>query len=865
MFHAIRLHIARFAILGAAFAAASALTFSATAQDMTRRAIPRKWIDPLIPEDLPTLELKDYVKTDILEKARAEAFSGRYKLSLLTLAQAKNADPVEIALAKATALFPLGRQEEAIRILAAETVRHDPRARILLARLLAQTGRSQEAMAALQTLLKSETDSIAAHYWLGNIAESRGDVAVAREAFGWFAPFVDKWQGNRTLFTSAEEVTLIGRALDRWASLTSAYQTQKSLHNVILNMFLRAYDEIDRGYWPAHLAAAEYYVSHDDEPSALKELQKAAKGNSNDIDTLSATGKLMLAMYNFDAADRTVAAIRDVDAGSIEADLLLTRNLLHQRRPTDAQDPVRRVLQKQPRHLEALGLLAASEALQLHDTKTTDILKEVEKINPTNATAYLEVAEQLGAMRQYPRAAAMYRIAIERAPWWTTARNGLGLLYTQSGDEDLARITLDAAHSLDPFNHATTNYLRLLDDLAKFARKETEHFVVMYDAKKDPKIPEYFADYLESIYREVCGEYKFEPPVKTYIEVFPTHDAFSVRTTGSPWIGTVGASTGRVIALVAPRKGQGTLGSFNWSQVLRHEFTHTVTLAATDNRIAHWMTEGLAVVEERSPLRWDWVPMLYQAVNKKELFTMENLTWGFVRPKRPIDRQLAYAQSFWICQYIEDTWGHEAVLAMLAEFRLGKEQRDVFPKILGKGLSEFQSDFFAWTEKQVAGWGYDPETTGKYDELRTKGEDLIKQRKYAEAVKVWEEIAKLRPVDVLPHTRLAGLYLRKEIHEPAKLIRELKELHARSLHDNIYAKKISRVYRDENQTDDAVKFALQAVYIDPYDMDAHELLAQLYEKSGNAAGQEREHRTIPVLAAWLANNKKNTERLRSAE
>ncbi len=865
MFHAIRPQIVRFAFFGVGLAVASATVFSATAQDLTRRAIPRKWIDPLLPEDLPPLELKEYVKSDVLEKARAEAFSGRYKLSLLTLAQAKNVDPVELALAKANALIPLGRHVEATVVLSASQVQDDSRVKILRARILAKTGKSEEAIRAIQTVIKEKPDSIAAHYWLGNIAESRGDIAVAREAFGWFAPFVDKWQGDRALFTNAEEVTFISRSLDRWASLTSAYQTQKSLHNVILNMFLRAYDEIDRGYWPAHLAAAEYYVSHDDEPTALKELQLATKGNPNDIDTLVATGKLVLAMYNFDSADRMVAAIRDVDANSIEADLLLSRSLLQQRRPTDAQEPVRRVLQTQPKHLEALGLLAASEALQLHDAKTAEILKEVEKLDPTNATAYLEVAEQLGAMRQYPRAAAMYRIAIERAPWWTTARNGLGLLYTQSGDEDLARITLDAAHSLDPFNHATTNYLRLLDDLAKFARKETDHFVVMYDAKKDPMIPEYFADYLESIYREVCGEYKCEPPVKTYIEVFPTHDAFSVRTTGSPWIGTVGASTGRVIALVAPRKGQGTLGSFNWSQVLRHEFTHTVTLAATDNRIAHWMTEGLAVVEERSPLRWEWVPMLYQAVNKKQLFTMENLTWGFVRPKRPIDRQLAYAESFWICQYIEDTWGHDAVLAMLAEFRQGKEQREVFPKILGKELSEFQADFFAWTEKQVADWGYDEDTTEEYNGLRLKGEDLIKQRKYAEAVKVWEEIAKLRPVDVLPHTRLAGLYLRKEIHEPEKLIRELKELHARSLHDNIYAKKISRVYRDENQTENAVKFALQAVYIDPYDMDAHELLAQLYEKSGNSAGMEREHRTIPVLAAWLENNKKSAARPRSPE
>ena len=858
MRHAIRPHIARFAILVASATAA----FSAPAQDLTHRAIPRRWVDPFLPEDLPTLELKDYVKTDILEKAKTEAFSGRYKLSLMTLAQSKNIDPIELALAKAGALAPLGRRDEAIEILSAPTFQNDSRIQILRARILGQAGRTEDAVAALKFLLKKDTDSIAVHYWLGNIAESRGDLLTAREAFAWFAPFVDKWQGNRTLFTNAEEVTLIGRGVDRWASLTSAYQTQKALHNVILSMFLRAYDEIDRGYWPAHLAAADYYVSHDDESSALKELQQAAKGNPNDIATLSATGRLVLAMYNFDAADRTIAAIREVDAGSIDADLLLTRSLLQQRRPTDAQDPVRRVLQKQPKHLEALGLLAASEALQLHDARTTDILKEVEKVDASNATAYLEVAEQLAAMRQYPRAAAMYRIAIERAPWWTAARNGLGLLYTQSGEEDLARITLDAAHSLDPFNHATTNYLRLLDDLAKFARKETAHFVVMYDAKKDPMIPEYFADYLESIYREVCGEYKCEPPVKTYIEVFPTHDAFSVRTTGSPWIGTVGASTGRVIALVAPRKGQGTLGSFNWSQVLRHEFTHTVTLAATDNRIAHWMTEGLAVVEERAPLRWEWVPMLYQAVNKKELFTMENLTWGFVRPKRPIDRQLAYAQSFWICQYIEDTWGHEAVLAMLEEFRQGKEQREVFPKILGKGLSEFQSDFFAWTEKQVAGWGYDAETSKEYAELRKQGEDLIKQRQYAPAVKVWEKIAALRPVDVLPHTRLAGLYLRKEIHEPDKLIRELKELHFRSMHDNIYAKKISRVYRDEGKTDDAVKFAMQAVYIDPYDMDAHELLAQLYEKSGNASGLARENRTIPVLATWLEDNKKGAVRFR---
>ena len=57
--------------------------------------------------------------------------------------------------------------------------------------------------------------------------------------------------------------------------------------------------------------------------------------------------------------------------------------------------------------------------------------------------------------------------------------------------------TLDAAHRIDPFNVETTNYLRLLDDLKTFARKESAHFIVMYDGKKDPLIGEYFNDYLE--------------------------------------------------------------------------------------------------------------------------------------------------------------------------------------------------------------------------------------------------------------------------------------------------------------------------------------------------------------------------------
>jgi hypothetical protein len=379
----------------------------------------------------------------------------------------------------------------------------------------------------------------------------------------------------------------------------------------------------------------------------------------------------------------------------------------------------------------------------------------------------------------------------------------------------------------------------------------------MYDAEKDPIIPEYFADYLESIHSQVSGDFKHEPKVKTIIEVFPSHDAFSVRTTGSPWIGTVGASTGRVIALCTPRMGENTLGAYNWAQVLRHEYTHTVTLSATDNRIAHWMTEGLAVLEEDAPLRWDWVPMLYRAVTRNELFSLDDLTWAFVRPKKPQHRTMAYAESFWVCKYIQENYGHDALLTMLAQFKAGGLQDDVFPKVLGRSITQFQQEFQNWTQKQVATWGYDEKTTTKYNELKPKAEALTKARQDEAAVKAWQEILTLRPMDPLPRQRMAVSLLALKKYPEA--IEQLEVLHKAEAKDNRYAIKIAQLYRDTKDWDKAKQYGMQAVFIDPYSRRAHELLAEIYEKSGDAKGLEREKRVIPVLNEWYAAQKRQRD------
>src|SRR3954468_24461279 len=59
-----------------------------------RDSIPQKWIDPMVAENLPALKYPAYY-TD-LEKARAQWFAGRYKLSLITLRKIKDAKPEQL-------------------------------------------------------------------------------------------------------------------------------------------------------------------------------------------------------------------------------------------------------------------------------------------------------------------------------------------------------------------------------------------------------------------------------------------------------------------------------------------------------------------------------------------------------------------------------------------------------------------------------------------------------------------------------------------------------------------------------------------------------------------------------------------------
>jgi tetratricopeptide (TPR) repeat protein len=825
-------------------------TAARAAIDIATDTAPWSWINPHLPEELPPQEYPAYYSD--LDKARAQVLGGRYRLALQTLETLADAEPAEVATLKARALSAIGRAEEAIDVLSAEAVEKLPAVRIVKAQILSNLGRYTEALAMLRTVLLDEPGSIPARFWIGHLSEQIGDHESARAAYQWFLDkpqnFLERWQTNRErdpIFQSAENVTLIARAIDRWATLTGAYQDNRALHDTLLGMFVRAYDVIDRTYWPARLAAAVYLLGHGNSGEAQEELERVMAANPNHPDVLLLAGRAVVDRFSIDGGEETLQSLRRLSPELPQTRLLEARLLLLRRRPAQAAEVLQKLIDEQPANLEALGLLAATRAVQMRDDDAQHLLGLIEKLDPDNASAYAECGHQLEMYRQHARAEQYYVKAVERAPWWTEPRTNLGELYTQHGLEDKARAALEAAYALDPFNFKTVNYLRVLDELATFERYETEHFVFLYSQRDAAVVPTVIAEYMESMYADVTGIFRHEPPFKTIVEVFPDADAFAVRTAGMPGLESYGASVGMVITAVAPRAGK-TLGPFNLARVLRHEFTHTMNMSATGDRCPRWLTEGLGVWQESVPFRFAWVPpVMYARAMNDQLFGLDEIDDALLRPRRGGDGEVAYMQSFWVVQYLLEKHGDDAIVRLLEQFNEGKQTSEAIPAITGEPLRMTEAKFNQWAKDRVKDWGYDKETATKFAEIEKEAEALTKSGDFEKAAALWEQAAKLQPLNTLPNRRLAGIYTR--LKRPEQAIEHFEKILPLELQDNRYAKRVARLCRDLGKLDRAIDFATEAMYVDPYDPDAHALLAELYEATNDFDRAEKASRLADAL------------------
>src|SRR5262249_61644678 len=115
--------------------------------------------------------------------------------------------------------------------------------------------------------------------------------------------------------------------------------------------------------------------------------------------------------------------------------------------------------------------------------------------------------------------------------------------------------------------------------LDKYATIKTPHFHLRYDAKNDAVLARFMAKYLEDIYAELAEQFQYRPKGPILVELFSKHEMFSGRVVALPDLHTVGACTGKMMAMVSTQDQSHVVPKpFDWNRVVRHELVHIFNL-----------------------------------------------------------------------------------------------------------------------------------------------------------------------------------------------------------------------------------------------------------------------------------------------
>ncbi len=643
-------------------------------------------------------------------------------LIIATLTFASIATAVEPPVTDLDELMATGQYEQ---IIAQSQSPKTPDEYLALAFALKNVGQYKKALDAAKTAILPQPDFDAGwgaftqpyvpRLMVAELFETVGQHDNAIAHYAWFDRYVSENRIPKT--KNAKWITAIGTGYLRYNVLTRNPKLAERTTFVLHDIYQHAYQTIDRNYWPARIAAADLLRSRHHNEQAVEDYEAALKINPNIAVAHVGLGWIALDGWNFEHCEQKIEQALGCNPNSVNANILKSALKLTERKYDLALSAAESALAINPNSVHAMGHAAAAHTGLNHPDRVAELRKRAESVTPTPADFHRPLADTLAAMRQYAASEREYLLTIKHDPTDPRPRTDLGLMYMQWGREKKARTTLTAAWKLDPFDARTLNVLNLLNDLAKFQTTETDHFIIAHSHPIDAVLAPYLADYLEDIHEELCLDFNAELDEKTIIELFGSHRAFGVRITGKPWIHTVGACTGRIIAIESPRTDPDLQGPFHIARVLRHEYTHTVTLAATENRIPHWFTEGLAVMQEDAPTPFAWREQLAGAWRRDELFTLESIDWGFIRPRRPGDRQLAYAQSEWMCQFIVDRFGYSVIENLISAYKNRKPQSQAIPDLLKISQAEFDAQFRIWAKQQVKDWGFNIAPPDDIDKL----------------------------------------------------------------------------------------------------------------------------------------------------
>ncbi len=637
-----------------------------------------------------------------VERARDLGKVGKYAESLEALdalaAKAAPADLAAIALARADALASTGEPDQAIAALRAVAEgKEDPDVLARLADLQFGRGDWEGAEASAARALKAKPDQLLARWVEARLLEARGEPGKAEAAFKWFVDYqVDH---NQELAKDAPGLVIIGQAAEKYIRGKFRDEELSEELNKVINNVYEAAIRADPACWQAAWLEGRLFLSGYQEGDARKELTRALKINPAAAEVIVTLGQADLQGYKLAAGRKKAERALEINPRLAAARVLLADLNISDERFLDARDNAVKAVAENPRDEDGLARLAAAARLLVDPLGAQAVESVALAHNPRPATFYAALAERLADRRKYQSAERAFLQSIAADENRPDTRIGLGMLYMQVGREAEARDLFDAAFAADPFNVRAKNMRLILKHMETYRPVETEHYTVLVDPAQDAILARYMAKYLESIHGGLVKSFGYEPPGLTQIEIMKDHEKFSGRTVALPFIPTVGACTGKVVALSSPRTSK---SPFNWARVMKHEVVHVITLQQTEFNIPHWYTEALAVQAEEFPRPQPWNKMLVERVpTRKRLLNLDTINLGFIRPDEPEDRQMAYCQAQLYAQYMLQRFGPDSLIKMLAAYKRGLTTDRAIDDCFHVAKDDFEAKYLDFLDQVV--------------------------------------------------------------------------------------------------------------------------------------------------------------------
>ncbi len=554
----------------------------------------------------------------------------------------------------------------------------------------------------------------------------------------------------------------------------------------------------------------------------------------------------VLAGANPERSQAALDRALEVNPSLVEGYLLRARQRIDAEQYDEADEETAKALEINPRYAKALSLLAATNYLRGEEDEFEGYVQQVLQTNLGYSEMYYTLAELCVSVRLYRQAVEFAREAIRLNPRDWKALSLLGINLLRIGEEEEGTATLEAAYEGDAFNVWTVNTLTLLDSFTNFDRIETEHFEVKLHQEESAALEPYVTALLEEAWDTLSAKYGYEPEWPITFEMFPDHEDFAVRTLGLPGLGALGVAFGKVVVMDSPSARPPE--EFNWGGTLWHEFAHVITLGTTDHKIPRWFSEGLSVYEERKAVPgWgDDLQIDYlSAINDDQFLPIEGLNNGFVRPTHAGQVILSYYQASLVCDYIDETYGFDAILEMLSGYKDGLNTEEVFEEALGVSLSAFDREFMGWVGARVA--FIDAE---QFRNLTEQGIAAIEAGTLDEAIESLTRAIELYPEytgQQNPYELLADVYIQMEDVQAA--IDTLSRFAALSEYAYGTYLKLAGLMRETGDSEGAAEILTRAMYIHPTDLEGHRRLGSVLMEREEFADAAREYEVLLALNA----------------